>query len=145
MIKAKEFWNYVCNELNYRFFAGIPSMYFDFLYDTMSSDIMHYIPAVNEETAIAMVIGVEFTGFKGVVIANNNLFYFLNIIKFLNDYDLSLLCMAPYYEDTELFLKNNKIKYKVLNDLKRDISYIDRIHNKNKGLCVLLIKKEVFE
>lgn len=65
MVKAKAFWQYLCEELNYRFFAGVPHINLKPLYDGMSSEIMHYIPAVRESTALGIVSGAYLVGVKG--------------------------------------------------------------------------------
>ncbi|MHA1833669.1 MAG: hypothetical protein ACTSV7_06720 [Candidatus Baldrarchaeia archaeon] len=65
MVKAKEFWQYLCEELDYRFFAGVPHINLKPLYDGMNSKIMHYIPAARENTALGVVSGACLAGVKG--------------------------------------------------------------------------------
>lgn len=67
MIKAKDFWHCLCEEFGYRFFAGIPCEGYSFLYDGMSSEFMHYIPAVNEGVALGLVNGAFLAGVKGAI------------------------------------------------------------------------------
>jgi len=82
MVKAQIFWNYLCNELNYRFFSGVACLGLNPLYKKMNSDIMHYVPAVNERTALGLVSGASMGGFKGGLLMN---MYFKNdILTFLN-------------------------------------------------------------
>jgi len=64
MVKAIEFWNYLCKELDYRFFAGVACEGLSSLYKKMNANIMHYIPAANERIALGLVSGAQVAGFK---------------------------------------------------------------------------------
>lgn len=68
MVKAKEFWNYLCGELNYRFFAGVVCPGLSPLYKKMDSKLMHYIPAVNEKIGLGLVSGAYMAGYKGALL-----------------------------------------------------------------------------
>lgn len=68
MVKAKDFWKYLCNELDYRFFAGVPCKGLNFLYSTMSPDFMHYVPAVTEQIAVSFVNGATLAGVNSAVL-----------------------------------------------------------------------------
>ncbi len=76
MVKAKEFWEYLCEGLDYRFFAGVVCNGLKPLYDSMSSEFMHYIPAVNEKVALGVINGARLAGVKGAVLIDG---------KYLND------------------------------------------------------------
>lgn len=73
MVKAKEFLEFLCNELDYRFFSGVACAGFAPLYSNMSADIMHYVPATNERIAMAMVAGAHVSGFKGAILMSSKL------------------------------------------------------------------------
>ena len=68
MVKAEDFWNYLCNGLEYRFFSGIPCKGLNFLYDKMNVEFMHYVPAINERIAVNLVNGAYLTGVKGAIL-----------------------------------------------------------------------------
>jgi sulfopyruvate decarboxylase TPP-binding subunit len=68
MLKGKEFWVYLCEELNYRFFTGIPFSEVTELYKNMDSSIMHYVPAAHEEIAVKLATGAWIAGFKSAII-----------------------------------------------------------------------------
>lgn len=74
MIKAKDFLHFLCEEQDYRFFVGVPSLDFRPIYKNMNSDFMHYIPAVNIDIAVSLAIGSLLGGFKSVVISDNENF-----------------------------------------------------------------------
>ena len=75
MVKAKVFWNYICNELDYRFFSGVVCEGFVPLYDEMSAEFMHYIPAANERIALGMAAGARMTNLKsGILIDYKNIY-----------------------------------------------------------------------
>jgi len=65
MVKAKKFWNCLCEELDYRFFSGVACAGLSPLYKKMNKDIMHYVPAANERIALGLVSGAYIGGFKG--------------------------------------------------------------------------------
>lgn len=67
MVKAKDFWYHLCEVLDYRFFAGIPCKGLNFLYNSMSPEFMHYVPAINEKIAVNLVNGAHLAGVKGAV------------------------------------------------------------------------------
>ena len=79
MIKAKDFLNYVCNNLDYRSFTGYPQKEFISLYNNMDSSFMHYIPTVRNDIAFSLALGTSLCGVKSIVIANGS--------KFLEDYE----------------------------------------------------------
>jgi sulfopyruvate decarboxylase TPP-binding subunit len=72
MVKATDFWEYLCNKLNYRFFSGIPCVGLDPLYNKMSSEFMHYIPAVSIQIAIGLTNGAFLSGVKSAVLSNTS-------------------------------------------------------------------------
>lgn len=67
MVKAKEFWDFLCNELNYRFFSGVPTSGFQGLFRAMDKNIMHYVPAINEQASLSLAAGAWVSGFKSAV------------------------------------------------------------------------------
>ena len=68
MVKAKEFLSCLCEEHNYRFFTGFPCEGLIPIYNAMSSDFMHYIPAVNEQIAVGLANGAFIAGEKSIVL-----------------------------------------------------------------------------
>jgi hypothetical protein len=105
MVKAKEFWNYLCNELDYRFFSGVPCLGLKPLYDEMSPKFMHYVPAVNEKVATGLVSGAWLAGTKGALLMNSkNLLEIIHLLKnFNNIYKIPILiiCYAEDYDWAE--------------------------------------------
>ena len=68
MVKAKDFLNYLCKELDYRFFAGVACPGLSPLYKKMDSEFMHYVPAVNERIGLGLVSGAYMAGYKGCLL-----------------------------------------------------------------------------
>ena len=71
MVEAKEFINYLCNELEFRFFSGVPCSKLQPLYNEMNMDIMHYIPAVTETIAVGIASGVWISNTKSCVLMDS--------------------------------------------------------------------------
>jgi len=71
MVEAKEFINYLCNELEFRFFSGVPCVELQLLYNEMNSNMMHYIPAVTETIAVGISSGVWIANTKSCVLMNS--------------------------------------------------------------------------
>ena len=100
MVKAKDFWNYLCDELNYRFFSGVACPGLLPLYKEMNPDIMHYVPAANERIALGMVSGAAISGFKGGILIDMRFRYdFSSLFKFNINYKIPLLIIG--YGDAE--------------------------------------------
>jgi hypothetical protein len=102
MIKAKEFWEFLCGDLNYKFFTGTPCEGLYPLYNAMDSDVMHYVPTVNERIALGLIIGAKYTGVNGGILISASAA--LKIIDPILNYNIKsripLLVLA--YEDVEV-------------------------------------------
>jgi sulfopyruvate decarboxylase TPP-binding subunit len=96
MVKAKDFWEYLCEELDYRFFAGVPCLGLKPLYDTMSSKFMHYVPAVNEKVALGLVSGANIADIKGAVLMDSkNILDLSNLlVSFNKEYKVPVLIIC---------------------------------------------------
>jgi sulfopyruvate decarboxylase TPP-binding subunit len=134
MVKSKEFWNYLCKELDYRLFAGVPCSGLNPLYKTMNKDIMHYMPSVNERVGMGIVSGGWLTGFKGgVLLSSNSLAGLKNEIQLIKDFNIPMLLII--YEDTKV---TYPFWHKELSeDFKKDL---DKIAGRNKP-SILLIRE----
>ena len=92
MVKAKEFWNHLCDKLEYRLFAGVPCSGLNPLYKTMNIDIMHYIPASNEGIALGIVSGGWLSGVKGgVLLSESSIIGLGNEIKMIKEFNIPIL------------------------------------------------------
>lgn len=133
MIKVKDFFNYLCEKLNYRFFSGVATEGLKILYDNMDPEKMHYIPAVDESVALGLVSGAYINGHKGAVILNymNFLDLMLQYEKFNTKNNIHTLFIIDADVDT-LF---NKCV------LKDDLCILDSISIKSP--TVLIIEKGV--
>jgi len=125
MEKATQFWNYLCNDLDYRFFAGVVCKGLDPLYKKMNSEIMHYVPAANECIALSLVTGINMAGIKGGILMN---MYFKNdivtLLKFNIEYKIPLLIIGyGDYKTSKLIYDFPIIKFSE-NSFKKDLKYI---------------------
>lgn len=77
-VRIDEFLSSLCVDLNYRLFSGVPTKTLKVLYDNMSSEFMHYIPAIDEIIALGIISGAFISGYKGAVILGNNR---LNVVE----------------------------------------------------------------
>ena len=103
MVKAIEFWNYLCKELDYRFFAGVACPGLEPLYKKMNSKLMHYIPAVNERVGLGLVSGAYMAGFKGGLLMDMSFAYDLtSFITFNVNNKIPLLIIGYGKRDSTL-------------------------------------------
>ena len=142
MVKAKKFWNYLCNDLNYRFFAGVACDGLNPLYKEMNSEIMHYVPAANECIALSLVTGVYITGIKGCVLMN---MYFKNDITTLLEFNIKYkipLLIIGYgdYKSNKLIYNFPTIKFSE-NSFKKDLKYITSESESNLVPGIVIIEE----
>ncbi|GAG71170.1 unnamed protein product, partial [marine sediment metagenome] len=101
-MKALDFWKCICDDNEYRFFAGTPCLDLLPLYKSMNVKFMHYLPAVEEKTALGFANGVYFTEIKSAIIINLSRFY--NILDEILNYNFErkvpILILA--YKDTDI-------------------------------------------
>lgn len=117
MVKAKDFWDYLCNELDYRFFSGVPCDGFKLLYDTMSVDFMYYVPAVNERVALGMSSGAQLAGTKSAILIDIDNVYtvYNNLFNFNNTYKIPVLIIAYKSKDSNI---NIDIPHKEMSEIR---------------------------
>jgi hypothetical protein len=142
MVKVKDFLGILCSELEYRFFSGVPFIEAKPIYDNMTSDLMHYVPAANEHIAVSMVSGVWVSGFKACVLLSIE-----NILKvdwsFNENYKIPVLVLSCFQEKGlapfPSVLIGPETEYG--HDIKSAIGYLDDIM-KNTSLPAMLFFKE---
>ena len=138
MVKAKEFWEYLCEKLDYRLFTGVPCLGFDPLYKTMNKDMLHYMPAANERIALGIVGGGFLAGFKGgALISASSLIGLKNEIQMIKDFNIPMLLIV--YSDIKITCP---FWHKELSDdFKKDL---DKIVSRNNP-SILLVKAGVLK
>jgi len=108
MVKAKDFLNFLCDSLDYRFFAGVPCPGLDLIYKAMSPEFMHYIPAANERLALGLVSGAYFAGLKGGILIDMRYGYDLtSLLNFNITHRVPFLTIGY----TELDVENTNLVY----------------------------------
>lgn len=141
MVKAKDFWNFVCEELNYRFFSGVACEGLQPLLKAMKPEFMHYVPAANERLALAMASGAKVGGFKGgILISGHFLSDLMTIINDLNlEYKIPVLIIAYVENNEELPLKIPKAKLNKQNsDGYKEVLLSSLKQSEKKNIPVLL-------
>ena len=131
------FLKFLCEELDYRFFSGVPCCGFKPIYDCMSSKFMHYVPAVSERVAFGVSVGASVAGIKSVVMVDSSyLFANLDWFDFCKNIGHHILVMTnkemknvapiivvdPDFETLRTFISNTALKNQVgilvLNEVK---------------------------
>lgn len=128
-MKEKELLNCLCNEFNYRLFAGMPYIGFKKLYDSMDSNIMHYIPTAKENIAVGIISGARLAGVNGVVLINAskicNIVDWLLSFNFVYKVPILILAYDNYYNlDKLLPLYNIDFKHLSEDGFKDDIECV---------------------
>jgi hypothetical protein len=121
MVKAEDFWNYLCDKLDYRFFSGVVCPGLLPLYKKMHPDKMHYIPAVNEKIGLGLVSGAYMAGFKGGLLMDMRFSYELvNFLRFTVENKIPFIIIGYSEHDVLLpydlpitFIKTSKFTNKV--------------------------------
>lgn len=109
MVKVKDFWDYLCGELEYRYFAGVACKGLKPLYDKMNSKFMHYVPAVNERVAVGLASGVRVAGTRSAVLMSaDHMLDVLNLlISFNKKYEIPMLIIC--YDEEYYWAKDQPI------------------------------------
>lgn len=147
MVKAKEFWKYLCEKLGYKAFAGVPCVGLKQLYDKMDPRILHYVPAVKENVALGIVNGAFFAGTKsGVLIHIDRLHNILDGLSSFNlEYNVPLLIIAYCDEDSDIKFKKVLSLYKIpYRNFSGELKNLKFIINKIEKLSipgVIIIRK----
>jgi len=149
MVKAKDFWEYLCNELDYRVFSGVPCLGFKSLYDNMDSDIMHYIPAIKEDIALGIMSGTAMIGWKtGIFLHVDNVYNILNTLeKFNLVYKVPLIIFIYKDKDNKLldkFISMNKInKIYLTDEFKKQLKILNSKMEKTLTPSIVFIGKDL--
>ena len=140
MVKAKDFWHYLCNELEYRFFAGLPALRLKPLYNKMNSKFMHYIPAANEQIALWLANGAKLGGVKsGVIMPSKKLNYI--DFDFNHEFKLPILILT----DDKIKLTNKINSAELKEDFDESVGNLVKKIEKNNKLGVLFIGEGVLK
>ena len=68
MVKVKDLFSCLCDDLNYRFFSGVAFKELESLFKFMTPEFLHYVPAINENTAFGLVCGASLAGIKSCLV-----------------------------------------------------------------------------
>jgi len=139
MVKAKDFWNCLCEKHDYRFFAGVICPGLVPLYKKMTGEIMHYVPAANERIALGLVSGAYMSGFNGGILIDMRFAYDLtNLFGFNIDFRIPFLVIGYGTSDSVLAYDFPTVLLKETT-FEKNISYIVKKINKEKvpGLIVI--------
>lgn len=151
MVKAKEFWDYLCNELDYRFFTGVPCEGFKPLYDEMNAEFMHYIPAVNARVAMGMVNGARLAGVKSALLIDiDNIYTIYDLLfNFSNIYEIPFLIIAYQSKDSKVDLNKSgfDIPHRLLakTRFKPNLKKFVEITEELEAPGVIIIKEGILE
>lgn len=137
MVKAKDFFKVLCEELNYRFFSGVVCGGLSKLFNAMDSSFMHYVPAADENIALGLVSGTAMSGLGSVLVIDMKLkeFVYPNF-NFLIQNKLPVIIIAYSENKKEIFKYDIPIVYfKDLDDLKVLSNKIDK--KSTPGLLII--------
>lgn len=144
MVKAKDFWNYLCGDLNYRFFSGVVCSGLSPLYKKMDSKVMHYIPAVNERIGLGLVSGAYMAGYKGGLLMDVKFAYDINSFLTFNVDNKIPLLVIGYSEDENLLLSYDFPVAFIMDEFfEKDVARVAARSEKEKIPGLIIIEKGV--
>jgi len=139
MVKAKDFLYHLCEDLDYRFFSGIPCATTAPLFKHMSADILHYIPAVHDQAAATMVAGTWLSGFKSCAILNVEAINGINWYLIKEVPILFIVAIGEKYN-----FKNRFITATLSDSFSKVCTSLDTRINTKGAPGLLLVKEGVF-
>lgn len=145
MVKAKDFLLHLCEVCNYRFFSGKSVNALDELKAHMSTDLLHYMPAVSTKNAFGLSLGVSLTGFNSIVILDiSDLPLLYNYLKDIQTmYKQPLLLLVGYRTNEEL--SEYKKLTKGTKSLILDSSYKEQLKKHKNALRLAFIQEGFLE
>jgi len=142
MVKAKDFWQYLCEELNYRFFAGVACPGLSPLYKKMNSKFMHYVPAVNERVGLGLVSGAYMSGFKGALLIDMKFVYDItSAVKFNVENRIPLLIIGYSDSEESILTYDFPVGYISDDSFKVDVHRVSQQSESEKVPGVIVIEK----
>lgn len=137
-MKTKEFWKVVCEELEFRFFTGVPFDDFKRLFNTMDTKFLHFVPAISKSIAIGLASGTYISGIKSVVLIDNT-----SLKKLKNEiFNFNVKYRIPVLFVTEKSNKDLGLKEFTFDE----ISELNDYMYKDEHLpCVLVLNAEELE
>ena len=141
MVKAKDFLNFLCGNLDYRFFSGVPCPGLDPLYKSMNSKFMHYIPAANERLAMGMVSGAYMSGLKGGILIDMKYSYDLTSLFNFNINNRIPFLVIGYTDDEDANLAYDFPKLILSDNYKEELAKIALLSETKSVPGLVLIGK----
>jgi sulfopyruvate decarboxylase TPP-binding subunit len=98
------FWEKLCTDLNYHFFTGVPNESLKDIFNTLNPDFLHFVPTVNDSTAVGLAAGVCLSGYKSVVLCDNDslLSVKVQINNFVIKHNIPILFITDSVQDVGL-------------------------------------------
>ena len=144
MVKAKDFWKFICDNLDYRFFSGVACEGLAPLYKSMNADFMHYVPAVNERIALGLVAGARMGGLKGCVLMDSRFIYDMDsFINFSADYKIPLLIIGYINDGDTIINYNFPVAYIIDDSFEEEIKRVANRSEEDRVPGLVVIGKGV--
>jgi len=147
MVKVDEFWEIVCDKLEYKFFSGVACIGFDPIYKKMDPAKMHYVPAVDERTAIGIVTGTAFAGIRSSLFMNlKGVYEFFPTSSFISEINVPILVFVYGIPESKKLLTQLGLPYITLDanctDFELTLTTFEKKLAKKKKPGLVLMDKE---
>ena len=143
MVKAKDFFKVLCEDLNYRFFSGVPCSGLSLLHKNIKDSFMLYVPAINEATALGLATGALVSGMGSGVFLDLKLKENLYTkFDFVIENKLPLIIIGYSENSKESFKYNIPIVY--LKELEDIVNLSNKMEKKSTP-GILIIGKDVIK
>jgi sulfopyruvate decarboxylase TPP-binding subunit len=98
------FWKKLCTDIGYHFFTGVPNESLKDIFNSLNPDILHFVPAVSDFTAIGLAAGVCLSGYKSSVLCDSDtlLMTKVSIDDFIIKYNIPILFITNSNKDVGL-------------------------------------------
>lgn len=139
MLTGKELFDCLCLDKQIRLFSGSPIGKFESLYASFNAELMHYIPAINDEAALGIITGAAMLNVKGIAVIEAP--FLLRNVVYLNR--LKTIINKPFLILTDKVIPNsfdNIIVQHIVKDVSSLSEFVDKCFLENTIVSLVFME-----